>query len=483
MTYAFRLAIAIYFVMAIIYICAIIISRKSLPEKLGQFFFCCSIIASEVNRMDVLKELNEVSMFIEEHITDDIDIDELAKITMQSSDSFSRLFSYMVGMTVNEYIRRRKLSLAINDLQNGSDKIIDIAIKYGWNSSDAFAKAFINQHGVTPSNARNRIGSVKIYPPVSFEVNIKGAKEMDFKIVDVDCFEVYGLSKQFGCQAGERFKQENVMWSVDAEHYPEKICNGYDGIWYGIWDNGSYAIAREEEDVEYNNLEKIIIPAGKYVVFTTEKGGYAGTELPKLHDLIFNSWLPSSNYQIKKEYIIEVYHLATDKAERRKNRYYEMWIPIEENANKYIDKSKVIIRQANVNDANGICKICCDDLGYNCEVDLIKERIKGLDLARERVFVAEYDNHILGYVHAEDYKTLYFDELVNLLGLAVANDYRRQGVATALIGQVELWAKEQGAKMIRLNSGSLRREAHEFYRKLGFDNEKEQIRFLKKIQH
>lgn len=431
--------------------------------------------------MDVLRELNEVSMYIEEHITDDIDINKLAEITKQSSDSFSRLFSYMVGMTANEYIRRRKLSLAVNDLQNSDMKIIDIAMKYGWNSSDAFAKAFVNQHGTTPTNARSKIGSVKIYPPVFFEINIRGAKEMDFKIVNVKGFEVLGLSKQFGCQAGDRFKQENIMWSVDAEHYPEKICNGYDGIWYGVWDNGNYSIARNEADVEYNNLQRITIPSGKYAVFTTEKGGYAGTELPRLHDLIFNSWLPNSNYKIKKEYIVEVYHLATDRVERRKNRYYEMWIPIEERSNEKIDKEKMIIRKANVNDADDIHKICQDDLGYNCTVDLVKKRLENLDLNRERVFVADVDGRVAGFVHAEDYKTLYFDELINLLGLAVANDYRRQGVATKLIDFVEQWAKEMGIRMIRLNSGSSRKEAHEFYRKLGFDNEKEQIRFLKKI--
>lgn len=432
--------------------------------------------------MDVLKELNEVSAYIENHITENINIGELAKITMLSPDGFCRLFGYMVGMTVNEYIRKRRLSLAAFDLQNGDEKIIDIAMKYDWNSADAFTKAFVNQHSVTPSEARNHIGSVKIYPPVSFEVNIKGAKEMDFKIIEANGFEVYGLTKQFGCQAGERFKQENIMWAVDEEHYPEKICNGYDGIWYGIFNNGEYSIARSKADIEYDNLEKITIPSDKYAVFTTEKGGYAGTELPKLHDLIFNSWLKSTDYKIKKEYIIEVYHLATDKAERRKNRYYEMWIPIEDNTPKSINKDCLIIRNTTKNDASGICKICCDDLGYNCTVDLVEKRLSELDLNREQVFVAEYNSTVIGYVHAERYKTLYFNELVNLLGLAVAKNYRRQGVATELIKHVEHWARDNGIKMIRLNSGSSRKEAHEFYRKLGFDNEKEQIRFIKSLK-
>lgn len=174
------------------------------------------------------------------------------------------------------------------------------------------------------------------------------------------------------------------MWSVDAEHYPEKICNGYDGIWYGIFDNGLYSIARKSEDVEYGGLESITVPAGKYAVFTTDKGGYAGAELPRLHELIFNSWLPSSNYKIKSEYVVEVYHLATDRTERRKNRYYEMWIPIEETLkNEPIKKAELIIRNAGIDDAEGICKICYDDLGYNCMPDLIKERISQLDLSRE----------------------------------------------------------------------------------------------------
>lgn len=95
--------------------------------------------------------------------------------------------------------------------------------------------------------------------------------------------------------------------------------------------------------------------------------------------------------------------------------------------------------------------------------------------------MAEYRSRIVGYVHVADFKPLYFDSLANLLGLAVAEDYRRQGVASALIKQVEIWARSKNLKMIRLNSAGVRKEAHAFYKALGFDNEKEQIRFLKKL--
>ena len=271
------------------------------------------------------------------------------------------------------------------------------------------------------------------------------------------------------------------MWSIDYEHYPEKICQGYDGIWYGIFENGKYSIARKKEDVEFNGLEKIKIKSGKYAVFTTDKCGYAGDELSKMHDLIFNSWLKDTQYNIKREYIIEVFHLATDRAKRRKNRYYEIYIPINEPFSNDFDINDIIIRQAKIEDYKDICKICCDDLGYNCSEELVKERLKGFDKNNERVLVAVYNGKVVGYLHAQIYKTLYFEELINFLGLAVSKEYRNKNVGTRLVNEIENWAKENGIKKVRVNSGFSRKEAHEFYRSLGYNNEKEQIRFLKNL--
>lgn len=271
------------------------------------------------------------------------------------------------------------------------------------------------------------------------------------------------------------------MWSIDYEHYPEKICQGYDGIWYGIFENGKYSIARKKEDVGFDGLEKIKIKSGKYAVFTTDKGGYAGDELSKTHDLIFNSWLKDTQYNVKREYIIEVFHLATDRAKRRKNRYYEIYIPINEPFSNDFDINDIIIRQARIEDYKDICKICCDDLGYNCSEELVKERLEGLDKNNERVLVAVYNSEVVGYLHAQIYKTLYFEELINFLGLAVSKEYRNKKVGTKLVNEIENWAKEKGINKVRVNSGFSRKEAHEFYRSLGYNNEKEQIRFLKSL--
>ena len=130
--------------------------------------------------MDMLKQLNSAIRYLEENLRAELDLDEAAKLACLTKDSFLRFFSYMTGMTVTEYIRCRRLSLAARDLQETREKVIEIAGKYGYESVDAFSKAFVRQHGMTPTQARKALGSLKIYPPVSFHMMIKGAKEMNF---------------------------------------------------------------------------------------------------------------------------------------------------------------------------------------------------------------------------------------------------------------------------------------------------------------
>lgn len=140
-----------------------------------------------------------------------------------------------------------------------------------------------------------------------------------------------------------------------------------------------------------------------------------------------------------------------------------------------------MIRKANVRDALAIAKISSDDLGYKCDEELVSKRLINLDHKREAVFVAEIEEVIVGYIHAETYNLLYYESMINILGIAVASAYRKQGVGKALLKHTEIWAKELGINIIRLNSGGTRKEAHDFYRAMGFDSEKEQICFNKRI--
>ena len=104
--------------------------------------------------MDILERLNSAIDYVESNLCEDIDINKVAKIASNSADNFQRLFSYLVGVTLPEYIRRRRLTLAACELQNSDFKVIDLAVKYRYNSADAFGRAFSKQHGLTPSMAR-----------------------------------------------------------------------------------------------------------------------------------------------------------------------------------------------------------------------------------------------------------------------------------------------------------------------------------------
>lgn len=140
-----------------------------------------------------------------------------------------------------------------------------------------------------------------------------------------------------------------------------------------------------------------------------------------------------------------------------------------------------MIRRVSIEDYKYITEICRNDLGYDADEMLVKNRIKNLDNSREAVFVAVCDKKTVGFVHCEIYNTLYFESLVNIQGLAVSKEYRRKGLGRELMYSAEEWARQKGINRIRLNSGSDRKDAHEFYRSLGYGNEKEQIRFLKDI--
>ncbi|MCR5006443.1 MAG: AraC family transcriptional regulator [Clostridiales bacterium] len=287
--------------------------------------------------MELLKAINDSVAYIEKHLCDDIKIGETARIACLSEDSYRRFFSYMTGMSVNEYIRCRRLTLAAEDISNTAASILDIALKFGYESSDSFSRAFTRQHGISPGNYRKIGGPLTVYPPASFVIHMKGASKMKLEWKTMESLHLRGISMAFNPDTMTREQLRHTIWAEDEENAAKRICLGewnergsqaFDGLWFGLWKDGRYMVGRLAADTTEPDLEEIILPEETYATFCSEPGGYAGDVIPKMFDEVVDSWLPSSGYTIAEDFFLEVYHLCTDQEERRKNRYYEIWIPV-----------------------------------------------------------------------------------------------------------------------------------------------------------
>lgn len=132
--------------------------------------------------MEWVKGLQKAIDYIEDHITEDIDYAEIAKQAYSSSFHFQRVFHIICGYSIGEYIRNRRLSLAGTDLSSGNEKVIDIALKYGYNSPESFSRAFTKFHGITPVQAKNEKLTLKSFSRVSVKITLEGGTTMDYRI-------------------------------------------------------------------------------------------------------------------------------------------------------------------------------------------------------------------------------------------------------------------------------------------------------------
>ena len=146
--------------------------------------------------MDTLRSMNNAMAYIEEHLTEDIDYRKISKIAYCSEYHFKRMFSFLSGVSLSEYIRRRKLTLAAFDLKDRDLRIIDVAMKYGYSSADSFSRAFHSMHGILPSEARSNNIQLKAYPRMTFQLSIKGGCEMNYRIVEKESFKLVGFKKR-----------------------------------------------------------------------------------------------------------------------------------------------------------------------------------------------------------------------------------------------------------------------------------------------
>lgn len=278
--------------------------------------------------MEWIERLNEAIAYIEEHLTEEIDYERLGKIACCSSYHFQRMFTYMAGVPLSEYIRRRKMSLAAVDLQSTDMKIIDVAGKYGYNSPTAFNRAFQSVHGIAPSAVKNEGVSVKSFPPVSFKIIVKGVEEMNYRIETKDAFRIVGVSVPL-----EKDIEKN--FAVIPRKWQEIVMNGTLRKLTGLMDTQPMGVlgvstCNDTEPWRYyiavsssqtdRDLEEYTVPAATWAVFP---GAGTNQSIQELERRIVTEWLPTSGYEYGNAPDVEVY-LNPDP----QNAQYEVWIPV-----------------------------------------------------------------------------------------------------------------------------------------------------------
>lgn len=260
--------------------------------------------------MDSLRRLNEAIGYIEENLLEDIDFKEVARIAYCSEYHFQRMFSYLAGVSLSEYIRRRRLSLAAFELMNSKVRILDIAIKYGYSSPDSFTRAFQSLHGITPSEARSGGHSLKAFPRMTFQLSIKGASEMNYRIVEKENFNLVGIKKRVPIIFNGVNPEIAAMWqSLDMEKIIMlKQLSNVEPI--GLLSaSTNFSEGRMEEKGELDHyigvattmecpegLSKLDVSALTWAVF--EVVGPFPETLQNVWGRIYSEWFPSSNYQL-----------------------------------------------------------------------------------------------------------------------------------------------------------------------------------------
>lgn len=300
--------------------------------------------------MDWITGLNKALDYIENHITEKLNYEEIANKCFYSRYHFQRVFSILSGYTLGDYIRYRRLTLAGKDIKLSNMKVIDVALKYGYESPDSFTKAFVKFHGITPTEASKPDAVLRSFSPLKIKILLSGGSTMEYRIEKKQELKLLGYKRHFeGVPFGEqRNKQEEKIF-METRAYQwmlRGISNDMYTDYCVITDIGDFGydfyMAVTADDYELDNLYnfdvtgidfmdkfnfgKLIIPEATYAIFVTEKSNSPVDEYLDIRERIISEWLPNSGYQLAEAPELSLYHWRP--IEDKKNRYIEIWIPI-----------------------------------------------------------------------------------------------------------------------------------------------------------
>ena len=283
--------------------------------------------------MDWIKIIENALRYIEKNLSGELTVDRIAEKVNISPFYFQKGFSMLCGYSVGEYIRMRRLSVAGSELVTSDNKVIDLALKYGYDSPDSFTKAFTRFHGSTPTDVRRKGALLKSFAPLHIKIILDGGNTMEYRVEEKPEFRVMGVSKIFSYETANADIPQ--YWDEIHVQAAVKPVEGMYGICFDEEMGGNrfrYMIADdlEEGEAEEKNLETYEVPRHTWAIFPCR--GAMPLSIQEVNRRIFSEWLPAGNYEIAEGYNIEYY---SDSAEFKDGTqdpdyYAEVWIPVRE---------------------------------------------------------------------------------------------------------------------------------------------------------
>lgn len=302
--------------------------------------------------MDWITGIQNAINYIENHITEELDFEVIAKGSFASPSHFQRVFSILCGYTLGEYIRNRRLSLAGAELTGGREKVIDIALKYGYDTPESFAKAFQKFHGVPPSQARNGGVALKTFSRLSIKVSLEGGSvgnAMDFRIEEKPNMLLTGYKRRFVGSPNDKQEQDHIfacetrleqaiLEGLSREHETVyQLLTGFDAEGYDFYYAYRFPawalkdLQELPEDIRAR-FENVSVPAGTYLICETERCRFPTAQVDHLRKKAISQWLPTSGYSLRDAPEIGIIHWYWEEGNEELNssRYCELWLPISE---------------------------------------------------------------------------------------------------------------------------------------------------------
>lgn len=247
-------------------------------------------------------KLNKMVDYIEANLDKEIDYNELGKITNTNTFILERIFMFLTNMTIVEYIKKRRLSKAFEEIRNTDAKIIDIAFKYQYNSSPSFNRAFKQLFNITPTECRKKLGKYKIIPKINFEPYNK-EYNLDYEIKELKTITLYCYHVTSTNNNDLLYKIRQLYKKVKSNGYYEKFnASGMFGVFYKKEELFHYYLGSKEK---FENLEKFTINENNYVIF--KLSSKEQQDIVDIEDKINKEWIPSTNYDVMANIKIELY--------------------------------------------------------------------------------------------------------------------------------------------------------------------------------